>query len=64
MLRVEHVYRPELTLDLDRVPVLELNASDTPTHAELAAILEGKPDVTRLSEIDLQELGRSWWTPG
>ena len=58
VLRVEHVYRPELTLDLDRVPVLELNASDTPTHAELAAILEGKPDVTRLSEIDLQELGR------
>ncbi len=58
VLRVEHVYRPELTLDLDRVPVLELNASDTPTHAELAAILEGKPDVTRLSAIDLQELGR------
>ena len=58
VLRVEHVYQPELTLDLDRVPVLELNASDTPTHAELAAILEGKPDVTRLSAIDLQELGR------
>ncbi|MCY2995705.1 MAG: DEAD/DEAH box helicase family protein, partial [Planctomycetota bacterium] len=58
VLRVEHVFQPELTLDLERVPVLELNASDTPTHAELAAILEGKPDVTRLSTIDLQELGR------
>jgi type III restriction enzyme len=43
---------------MDRVPVLTLNAADAPTHAELAAILEGKPDVTRLTEIDLQELGR------
>lgn len=58
VVRIEHVYRPQLTLDVERVPVLTLNATDTPTHAELAAILEGKPDITRLSEIDLRDLGR------
>ncbi len=31
---------------------------DTPTHAELAAILEGKPNMDALSEIDLIELGK------
>ena len=58
VVRIEHIYRPQLTLDVERVPVLTLNATDTPTHAELAAILEGKPDITRLSEIDLRDLGR------
>lgn len=58
IIRIEHIYEPRLTLDLDRVPVLSLNPSDSPTHAELAAILEGKPNMDALSEIDLKELGR------
>lgn len=58
VLRVEHVYEPRLSLDLEAVDVLELRASDTPTHAELAATLEGKPDLTLMSQIDLEELGR------
>lgn len=36
---------------------LELNAYETPTLVEMAPIVEGKPDVTRISEIDLRELG-------
>jgi type III restriction enzyme len=36
---------------------LSLDAYETPTLAELAPIIEGKPDVTRLSEISLRELG-------
>ncbi|MEX0702459.1 MAG: DEAD/DEAH box helicase family protein [Planctomycetales bacterium] len=58
ILRIEHVYRPQLTLDIPNLPVLPISAADTPTHAELAAIIEGKPDITRLSAIDLEELGR------
>ena len=58
VIRIEHVYSPVLHLDLDKVPVLELNPQDTPTHAELAAILEGKPNMDALSEIDLIELGK------
>ncbi len=58
VIRIEHVYAPQLTLDLSRIKVLELSARDTPTHAELAAILEGKPNMDALSEIDLIELGK------
>ena len=60
VVRIEHVYRPELTLDLPTVKVLEINAADTPTHADLAAILEGKPNMTHLSEIDLERAGRNY----
>lgn len=58
VIRIEHVYALELTLDLAKLPVLTLNPQDTPTHAELAAILEGKPNMDALSEIGLNELGR------
>lgn len=58
VIRIEHVYSPQLKLDLSKIKVLELSPRDTPTHAELAAILEGKPNMDALSEIDLIELGR------
>lgn len=58
VLRIEHVYNPRLTLDLTQVPVLSLNAAEVVTRADLAAMIEGKPDLTRLSQIELEELGR------
>jgi type III restriction enzyme len=60
IIRIEHVYQPRLELDISNVPVLPLNASDAATRAELAAMLEGKPDLTRLSEIELKELGEKF----
>ena len=57
MIRIDHDYRPTLTLDLAKAKPLALDAYETPTLAELAPIIEGKPDVTRLSEISLRELG-------
>jgi len=62
VVRIEHVYRPQLQLDLDRVPVLELNAAETAKVAELAPILEGKPDVTRISTIELERLAKEFRT--
>jgi type III restriction enzyme len=58
VLRIDHVYRPILELDLKKVKPLVLNAFDTATLAELAPIVEGKPDVGRLTEIDLSGLAR------
>ncbi|MBI4492858.1 MAG: DEAD/DEAH box helicase family protein [Chloroflexi bacterium] len=58
LLRVEHTYRARLTLDVARVKPLALDANDAATRAELAAVVEGKPDLTHLSQIDLEELGR------
>ena len=60
IIRIDHVYNPQLTLDLAGVPVLELNASDTVQLAELAPVIAGKPDVTRISQIDLEALGRKF----
>src|SRR2546425_3464509 len=57
VVRIDHEYRPTLTLDLAKAKPMQLDAYETPTLAELAPIIEGKPDVTRLSEISLRELG-------
>ena len=58
IIRIEHTLRPNLVLDPAKLKQLELNANDTPTQAELAAILEGKPDLTHLSQIELEQLGQ------
>ena len=60
IIRIDHIYRQELKLDFTKVKPLELDALKTPTLAEVAPIVEGKPDVTKLSEIDLEELGRKF----
>jgi type III restriction enzyme len=60
IIRIDHVYRPRLILDLGKVKPLELNASQTAKLAELAPILEGKPNVTKIVEIDLERLAREF----
>ena len=55
VIRIDHEYRP--TLQLKNAKPLVLDAYKTPTLAELAPIIEGKPDVTRITEITLRELG-------
>jgi type III restriction enzyme len=62
IIRIEHVYKPKLHLDMGKLRVLELDAGETATLAELAPVLEGKPDVTKISAIDLEELGRKFRT--
>ena len=60
IIRIEAVYKPKLVLDWGKIQPLELNAFDTPQVAEMAPIIEGKPDLTKLSEIDLQKLGEKY----
>jgi type III restriction enzyme len=62
VIRIDHEYLPQLTLNLAEVPLLVLDTYEIATRAELAPILEGKPDITRLTEIDLQELGKRFRT--
>ncbi len=56
VLRIEQKYKPVLKLDLNKIETLTLNAYDTREIAELAPVIDGKHDVTRLSEIDLEKL--------
>jgi len=58
IIRIDHEYRPELTLDLSKAKPLTIDAYDTPTIADLAPVIDGKPDVTKLTSIDVEELGR------
>lgn len=62
VVRIERVFRPELKLDLDKVGPLELDAAQTAQVAELAPILEGKPDVTKVNRIELERLAREFRT--
>ena len=58
VIRIDHEYRPQLTLDTDNVKRLVLDAYQTPMIAELAPMIDGKPDFTKLKEIHLEELAR------
>lgn len=60
VVRIDHVYRPRLSLDWDAVALLELNASQTTRFAELAPMVEGKPNVSQIDQIDLEDLGRTY----
>ena len=60
IIRIDHVYRPTLKLDPKKVKTLELNASETATLAELAPVVDGKTDVTKISTIKLDELGKKF----
>lgn len=58
VLRIDHEYRPQLTLDPVNTKPLVLDTYKTATLVEQAPVLDGKPDPTRLTEISLEELGR------
>jgi type III restriction enzyme len=60
IVRIDHVYKPKLFLDMKKVKSLEIDASNTVELAELAPVIEGKPDLSRISEIDLEELGKTF----
>ncbi len=62
VVRIERVFQPKLTLDWEKVKTLELNAAQTAQVAELAPILEGKPDVTQINRIELERLAREFRT--
>ena len=62
VVRIERVFQPTLTLDWSKVQRLELDAAQTAQVAELAPILEGKPDVTKIERIELERLAREFRT--
>jgi type III restriction enzyme len=58
VIRIEYTYRPALSLDLNSVEPLTLSAYETPRFAQLAPILDGKHDFSKIKEIDLERLQR------
>ena len=62
VVRIDRVFHPVLTLDWAKAQPLELDAAQTARVAELAPILEGKPDVTKINRIELERLAREFRT--
>ncbi len=57
ILRIDHSYKPQLTLNLEKVKALELDPYESITEAQLGAIIAGKPTKLNITEIDLIEVG-------
>ena len=62
VVRIDRIYQPALALDWENTRSLELEAAQTAQVAELAPILEGKPDVTKINRIELERLAREFRT--
>ncbi len=62
IVRIEHVLQPILSVDWSHLPPLELDAAQTAQVAELAPVLEGKPDVTKIDRIELERLAGEFRT--
>ncbi len=62
VVRINHGYTPRLILDWEKLEPLELDASQTAEMAELAPIIDSKPDLTKIEEIGLEKLARKFRT--
>ena len=62
VIRIDHNYRPHLSLEWQKLKPLELDAAQTAKVAELAPIVEGKPDMTKIDAIDLENLAKEFRT--
>ena len=62
VVRIDRVFQRTLILDWAKVRPLELDAAHTAQVAELAPIIEGKPDVTKINRIELERLAREFRT--
>lgn len=56
IVRLDRVFKPKLCLDMSVLGKLTLDASNTRLRADLAPIIDGKTDLTKCTEIDLQKL--------
>src|SRR5690606_24017965 len=56
VIRIDHVFRPTLSLDWDKVKPIELDPFEAITQAELAGVIGGKPNPASLSEIELNKI--------
>lgn len=60
VVRIEHVLTPTLTVDWTKVPKLDIDASHIPLSAEIAPTVDGKADLTKLTQIRLHELAEQF----
>jgi len=57
--RIDVDFKPELSVDWEKIQPLELRSDDTITAVDMAPVLEGKTHADKLSGIDLHELNKT-----
>lgn len=56
IIRIDREYKPKLSVEIDNIEPLVLDAADTRIKADVAPIIDGKTDLTKCTEIDLEKL--------
>lgn len=56
--RIDRDFLPQLTVNWKKLGRLKLNSGDVSTTVGMAEVLEGKPHVDKMSEIDLNDLNK------
>ena len=56
VVRIDRVFKHRLSLDIDKIDTLYIEASETRLRADLAPVLDTQTDLTKCTEIDLQKL--------
>jgi type III restriction enzyme len=56
IVRIDRKFKPALSVDIDKIEMLALEASETRLRADLAPIVDGQTDLLKCTEIDLQKL--------
>jgi type III restriction enzyme len=57
--RIDVDFLPKLSVDWGKIQTLELRSDDVSTSVSMAQVIEGKPHVDKMSEIDLHELNKT-----
>lgn len=60
IIRINHEFKPELMLDMQKVNTLYLDAYKTPILVDLAPEIDGKPMLDRITTIQLDELAKKY----
>ena len=60
VIRIDSIFKPVLSLDINKVNPIILDPYESITQAELAAIIAGKPNPAALSEIDLKKIAEKY----
>lgn len=56
IIRIDREFKPKLSIDLNKIDTLELEASETRLKADMAPIIDGKTDLALCTQIDLENL--------
>jgi type III restriction enzyme len=56
IVRIDHIYMPVLNVDFETMEPLAIDPYENITEARLAAMIDGKPNLGVVSEIDLKDI--------